>query len=183
MTGLRVISGAARGRRLRQVSGYETRPISGKVKGALFNIIGGDVKGAAMLDLFGGTGSVGVEALSRGAAWTLFLDTRREAIQTIRTNLEMTGLQDRAEVVQADALQYLERDPVRAFDYVYIAPPQYRGLWSDTLQHVDNCPSWLSLDGWVIVQIHPSEFSEIDLKRLAMFDRRRYGNTMLCFFR
>ncbi len=182
MSGIRVISGSARGRRLKQVSGTGTRPISDRVKEALFNIIGLEVRDAIVLDLFGGTGSVGIEALSRGAAWAVFLDTSRRAIATIRANLSVTGFFERSEVLQTDALTYLERSPRRGFDYIYIAPPQYQGLWAAALQRIDNIPSWLNSDGWAIVQIHPSEFSELELKQLTLFDRRRYGNTMLCFY-
>jgi|TARA_B100001971_G_scaffold138432_1_gene127885 16S rRNA (guanine(966)-N(2))-methyltransferase RsmD len=182
MSGIRVISGSARGRRLKQVSGTDTRPISDRVKEALCNIIGLDVHDANFLDLFGGTGSVGIEALSRGAARAIFLDTSRRAIETIRSNLSVTGFSARSEVLQTDALTYLERPPRTGFDYIYIAPPQYQGLWAAALQRIDNIPSWLNSDGWAIVQIHPSEFSELELKQLTLFDRRRYGNTMLCFY-
>lgn len=182
MSGIRVISGTARGRRLKQVSGNGTRPITDRVKEALFNIIGLNVRDAAVLDLFGGTGSVGVEALSRGAARAVFLDTRLRAIETIRANLSLTGFAHRAEVLRKDALVYLNGTPHRGFDYVYIAPPQYQGLWATALQRVDSVPAWLNPDGWAIAQIDPSEFTELQLTRLELFDRRRYGNTMLCFF-
>ena len=182
MSGIRVISGSARGRRLKQLSDTRTRPISDRVKEALFNIIGHDIRNAAVLDLFGGTGSVGVEALSRGAARAVFLETRRQAIETIRTNLALTGFANRSEVLQTDAMVYLEEAPRRGFDYVYIAPPQHKGLWTAALQRVDRAVAWLNPNGWAIAQIHPAEFDELELKRLALFDRRNYGNTMLCFF-
>ena len=182
MSGIRVISGTARGRRLKQVSGNGTRPITDRVKEALFNIIGLNVQESAVLDLFGGTGSVGIEALSRGAGKVVFLDTRLRAIETIRDNLSLTGLADRAEVLRKDALVYLKTAPYRGFDYVYIAPPQYQGLWSNAVERVDSVPAWLNPGGWAIAQIDPSEFAELRLRKLALFDQRRYGNTMLCFF-
>ena len=182
MSGIRVISGTARGRRLKRVAGSGTRPISDRAKEALFNIIGHHVIDATILDLFGGTGSVGVEALSRGATRAVFLDTDRKAIDTIRNNLELTGFSNRSEVLQKDALSYLDKTSQESFDFVYVAPPQYQGLWFQALLRVDRFPDWVNCDGWVIAQIHPSEFSELALRRLALFDRRRYGNTMLCFF-
>ena len=182
MSGIRVISGSARGRRLKRVPGRDTRPIGDLVKEALFNIIGFDIRDAALLDLFGGTGSVGIEALSRGAARAVFLDTSRLAVETIRANLSVTDFSDWSEVMQTDALTYLERSPRRGFDYIYIAPPQYQGLWTAALKRVDNASVWLNLDGWAIVQIHPSEFYAMELNQLTLFDRRRYGNTMLCFY-
>jgi len=77
------------------------------------------------------------------------------ALRTIRTNLELTGLGERAKIVRADVFQYLLIPPQEDFDYIYVAPPQYRGLWKRTLQVLDARPDWLAEDGWVIVQIHP----------------------------
>ena len=91
MSGLRVIAGTARGRRLRAVPGDITRPITDRTKESLFNIIGSDIVGAGFIDLFAGTGSVGIEALSRGAKYVRFVDFHQSAIQTVKSNLEHTG--------------------------------------------------------------------------------------------
>lgn len=186
MPGLRVIAGKARGRRLRSVPGDSTRPITDLVKEALFNIIGKDIESAAFLDLFAGTGSVGIEALSRGAAMVLFVDNNRQAISTIQANVKSTLLEDQARVLRMDAFAWLERSPEQVFEYIYIAPPQYKGLWKKALQAVDAHPGWLAEDGWVIVQIHPIEAETLSgsdsLKQLAEFDRREYGSTLLIFY-
>jgi len=182
MSGLRVISGKARGRRLRPVPGDTTRPITDRTKESLFNIIGGDIQGASFLDLFAGTGGVGIEALSRGAAYARFLDLERLAIQTIRTNLEHTGFSGAAEVLRIDAFQYLSQKPDRFFDYIYIAPPQYRQLWIRAVRALESNPNWLSPDAWVIVQIHPKEYEALDLNNLSKFDQRQYGSTLLVFY-
>lgn len=182
MSTLRVVSGKARGRRLRSVPGDTTRPITDRVKESLFDIVGGDIQNASLLDLFAGTGSVGIEALSRGAAFVRFVDRERLAIDTIRTNLEHTDLDIGAEVLRMDAFTLLERPPDRQFDYVYIAPPQYKKLWKRALLALDAHPDWLSEDGWVIVQIHPLEFEPLDLRKLSEFDRRKYGSTLLVFY-
>jgi 16S rRNA (guanine966-N2)-methyltransferase len=185
MTGLRVITGKARGRKLRSVPGDSTRPITDRVKESLFDILGADLSensGASFLDLFAGTGSVGIEALSRGASFVRFIDQSRLAIDTIRLNLDQTGLKAGSDVMRFDAFTYLSRQPDRNFDYVYIAPPQYKGLWKKALLLLDSNPKWLSEDAWVIVQIHPVEFEELDLKNLAEFDRRHYGSTELIFY-
>lgn len=137
---------------------------------------------ASFLDLFGGTGSVGIEALSRGARLTCFIDLNRAAVNTIKANLEKTRLKDRAKVLQADALALLKREPNRAYDYIYIAPPQYKGLWKRSLQLLDENPGWMKDDSWVIVQIDPVEYEQQDLKRLAEFEQRRYGSTLLVFY-
>lgn len=179
---LRVISGSARGRKLRSVPGDTTRPVTDRVKEALFNIVAGDVQGSAWLDLFGGTGAIGIEALSRGAAFVRFLDTARAAIETIRANLEHTRLSDAAEVRRGDAFTLLAATPDRAFDYVYIAPPQYQELWSRALLLLDENPAWLVDDGWAIAQIHPREYRDLPLVNLRKIDERRYGSTLLVFY-
>jgi 16S rRNA (guanine966-N2)-methyltransferase len=177
----RVIAGKARGMHLQDVPGEITRPITDRVKEALFNIIGADIQDASLLDLFGGTGSVGIEALSRGASFVRFIDIHRSAVATIRANLDHTHLFDKSEVIQADAFHYLPSTPNRAFDYIYIAPPQYKGLWLRTLQAVDNNPSWCSDGGWVIVQIDPVEIEPISFSNLRELEQRRYGSTLLIF--
>ena len=127
---LRVIAGSAKGRRLKMVPGDTARPIMDRVKEALFSIIGYDILDSVMLDLFAGTGSVGIEALSRGAARVTFVDLDRQAIQTIRENLTITRFAERAVVRRADALEVLKARPDEAYDFIYVAPPQYKGLWS-----------------------------------------------------
>jgi 16S rRNA (guanine(966)-N(2))-methyltransferase RsmD len=112
MSGLRVIAGTARGRRLRSVPGDTTRPITDRVKESLFDILGGDIQSATFLDLFAGTGSVGIEALSRGAAFARFIDREQQAVATVRLNLETTGLTGRAEVIKMDAFTYLTSRPI-----------------------------------------------------------------------
>jgi 16S rRNA (guanine966-N2)-methyltransferase len=182
MSGLRVISGKARGHRLRSVPGSATRPITDRAKESLFNILGPDIEAATLLDLFAGTGSVGIEALSRGAGLVRFLDIDRLAINTIHENLKHTDLHKEAEVLQMDAFALLERPADRTFDYVYIAPPQYKGFWKQALQGLDANPTWISEDAWVIAQIHPREYESLKFENLVEFDRRQYGSVMLVFY-
>jgi len=179
---MRVISGTAKGRKLKSVPGEGTRPVTDRVKESLFDILGADVRGARVLDLFAGTGGVGIEALSRGAAEAVFVEQGRAALETIRANLAVTRLADRAHVVRADVLAFLSGAPDAPFDYIYIAPPQYKGLWAQTLRALDAKPGWLSDDSQVIVQIHPREFEELMLEQLALVDERKYGSTLLCFY-
>lgn len=179
---MRVISGSAKGRRLQSVPGNSTRPITDRVKESLFNIIGPDIRESTFLDMFAGTGSVGIEALSRGAASALFIDSDQKAIGTVRANLELTKLAGRAQVVRGDALSFLEGPVTSNYDYVYIAPPQYKGIWKTALELIDRQLDWLSVDAWVIVQIHHRESEPVDLNRLVEFDRRSYGSTTLIFY-
>lgn len=179
----RIIAGSARGIRLNMVPGDITRPITDMVKEALFNILGSeDVQDSAWLDLFGGTGSVGIEALSRGAKYARINDLNRAAVDTIRSNLKKTHLEAGAEVVQLDAFQLLHRRADRTFDYIYIAPPQYKDLWKRALSELDQNPTWLQPDTWVIVQIDPVEYEEQSLESLVEFEQRKYGSTLLVFY-
>jgi 16S rRNA (guanine(966)-N(2))-methyltransferase RsmD len=179
---MRVISGSAKGRILKAAPGEGTRPITDRVKESLFNILGADIRDARFLDLFAGTGGVGIEALSRGAKEAVFVEQGRVALETIRANLAMTKLADRARVIRADVFSFLSGAPGEPFDYIYIAPPQYKGLWADTLRAIDANPAWLSEDSEIIVQIDPREFEPVSLSHLVLVDQRKYGSTLLCFY-
>ena len=180
---LRVISGTAKGRKLKDVPGDTTRPVTDMVKEALFNILAGDVLDSAWWDLFAGTGAIGIEALSRGAAFVRFSDLNRAPIDTIQANLQTTGFGSQAEVRRGDAFSMLEVAPTRPFDYVYIAPPQYKEMAWKAIQILDTNPGWLNDEGaWVIIQIHPREYRKLELKALEEFEQRKYGSTMLIFY-
>jgi 16S rRNA (guanine(966)-N(2))-methyltransferase RsmD len=179
---LRVIAGSAKGRKLKSVPGDTTRPVTDMVKEALFNILSWDVVKSHWWDLFGGTGAIGIEALSRGAEFVRFSDMNRMPVETIRENVTHCGFIDKAEVKRGDAFALLRATPDRAFEYIYIAPPQYKGMWADALRLVDENPGWLSEDGEVIVQIHPREYEEIELTSLQKYDERKYGSTLLVFY-
>jgi 16S rRNA (guanine(966)-N(2))-methyltransferase RsmD len=178
---MRVIAGKAKGIRLQGVPGTGTRPITDRVKEAVFNILGMEIVGSHVLDLFAGTGSVGIEALSRGAARAVFVDKQSRAIATIRANLRRTNLQANAQVVQADAFKFLTGPP-EPFDLIYVAPPQYQGLWSKTLLALEASPGWLDPAGVAIVQIFPKELEALELLGLELTDQRKYGSTLLCFY-
>jgi 16S rRNA (guanine966-N2)-methyltransferase len=183
MRTMRVISGRAKGRKLKKVPGDTTRPITDRVKENLFNILGDWIVGTRWLDLFGGTGQVGIEALSRGAAEVVFVDTARLAIVTMRENLHHTGLAGGAQVLRLDAFAYLRDRIGDPFDVVYVAPPQYHDVWLQVVRLIDQQPGrYLTADGLVIVQIDPKEFADLPLENLILSDRRRYGRTMLCFY-
>ena len=182
MTSPRVNAGSARGTRLLSVPGDTTRPSTDRVKEALFNILGADLLDATFFDLFSGTGSVGIEALSRGARFARLNDLDRAAVDTIKANLEKTHLSARAEVLQTDVFALLKRRPDRAFDYIYIAPPQYKELWVRALHDLDANPAWIKADTWVIVQIDPVEYQPQTLHHLSEFHQRKYGSTLLVFY-
>jgi len=179
---LRVIAGKAKGRKLKPVPGDTTRPITDRVKEALFNIIAGDVLDSNWWDVFAGTGAVGIEALSRGASFVRFSDSNRAPIETIKSNVEHCGFKSQVEVRRGDAFAFLSSPPDKMFEYIYIAPPQYKEMWVKAFELVDKNIEWLSEDGWVIAQIDPKEYKSLTLEHLEEFEQRRYGSTLLVFF-
>lgn len=178
----RVIAGSAKGRRLKMVPGDSTRPVMDRAKEALFSILGTTVIEASLLDLFAGTGAIGIEALSRGAEKVRFVDNNRAAIRTVHENLETTQLAERAEVVHTDALAYLSQTNPRTFEIIYIAPPQYKQLWKKAMLKLDENPQHLAPDGLIIVQIDPKEKENLTFTHFSAYDERRYGNTIFIFY-
>ena len=132
---MRVITGTARGRKLKELQGMETRPTTDKVKESLFNIIQFDIEGRKVLDLFGGTGQLGIECLSRGAASAVFVDRRADAVRLIRENLKVTELTDRARVVSADSMEFL-KGLREKFDIIFLDPPYASGLLEKALEAI-----------------------------------------------
>ena len=179
---LRVIAGKAKGRKLKTVPGDTTRPVTDRVKEALFNILAGDVVDSRWWDLFAGTGAIGIEALSRGATFVRFTDANREPIETIRFNVEHTRFSNQSEIRRGDAFTLLSKGADAQFEYIYIAPPQYKEMWEKALELVDEDMRWLSEDGWVIVQIDPKEYKKLVLENLEEIEQRRYGSTLLVFY-
>ena len=132
---MRVITGTARGRRLKELEGMETRPTTDRVKEGLFSAIQFDIEGRKVLDLFAGTGQLGIECLSRGAASAVFVDRRADAVKLIRENLKLTGLSERARVVNGEALAYLASAGEK-FDLIFLDPPYAAKLWKPVLEAV-----------------------------------------------
>jgi 16S rRNA (guanine966-N2)-methyltransferase len=189
---MRVVTGEAKGRKLKGPKTIGTRPIIDRVKQALFNILSTRVEDARFLDLFAGTGSVGIEALSRGAAHATFIEMNHKILALIRENLHITGLADRAEVLHADAFKFLQSQAQttstsntrRTYDIIYVAPPQYQEMAARALGLLDTSPL-LAEQGLIIVQIHPKErpgVAAVPLTRLTLTDERRYGSTLLMFY-
>ena len=179
---MHVTTGRAKGRTIKSVPGDLTRPVTDRVKQAVFNIIADDVIGSLWLDMFAGTGAIGIEALSRGARGVTFIDQEQRAIETIKANLVTTHLTQNARVIRQDAFHYINAFPNSSYDFIYIAPPQYKGLWIDALLALDRQSKWLAPGGAIIVQLDPHEYHDVALLALELLDQRRYGSTMLCFY-
>ena len=132
---MRVISGTARGRRLKEIEGFDIRPTTDKTKESIFNIIQFEIEGRRALDLFAGTGQLGIEALSRGARSVVFVDQSAAALKVVRENLKTTGLADAAEVIQSDALSYLRN--CGRFDIIFLDPPYDTPLLEKSLRLIE----------------------------------------------
>ena len=129
---MRIISGSKRGKKLTSLEGLQVRPTTDRVKEALFDILQFDLEGSRFLDLFAGSGQVGLEALSRGAMEAVFVDNLRDSIRVVEKNLAATGFSDRARVVQADFAAFLRREQ-ETFDIAFLDPPYEQGLLQQAL--------------------------------------------------
>lgn len=172
---MRVVAGTAGGRRLAGPPGRSTRPTSDRVREATFNALDslGAVQGATVLDLFAGSGALGIEALSRGAARATFVDADPRALTVVRANLRTTGLEAAAQTVRSDAARFLAGDPGR-FDVALLDPP-YRfddGAWTGVLAHLDAELVVLESDR----DVEPGEGWEL-------LRRKRYGSTVVALAR
>lgn len=150
---MRVITGSARGRRLKELEGMETRPTTDRVKEGMFNVLQFDIEGRRVLDLFAGTGQLGIECLSRGAVSAVFVDRRADAVKLIRENLKVTELADKARVVSGDSLEYL-KSVREKFDVILLDPPYEAGLLEPALLAVETFDI-LAPHG-IIVAEHPA---------------------------
>lgn len=132
---MRIISGSARGRKLKEPQGLDTRPTTDKVKESLFNIIQFELEGRRVLDLFAGTGQLGLEALSRGAEHCTFVDQRREAAALVKENVKLCRFEDRARVAQGEALTFL-RSCGERFDVIFLDPPYKTELLEQCIEKI-----------------------------------------------
>ena len=173
---MRIITGKARGARLKSPKGLMTRPTSDRIKESLFSILGGRVVGRRVLDLFAGTGSLGLEALSRGAASAVFVDRATEHV--LRENAEHTRLNETARILRGDVFSVLSRLAAESavFDLVFCDPPYHRGLWERALTALDASPV-LSEGALVIVESGEDEKEIPPLSRLSLVREERYGHT------
>ena len=178
---MRVITGKARGVQLKTPEGMDTRPTTDRVKEALFSIINFDIPGARVLDLFGGTGQLGIEALSRGAKSAVFVDAREESCRLIRENLKRTRLEQDAKVVRSDYMAYLGRTKEQ-FDIILLDPPYAEVFLENALKRITEIDILHS--GGIIVAERPLgkelpwEFDGFERSR-----DYKYGKILLTIYR
>lgn len=181
---MRVIAGIAKGRRLKAVKGMTTRPTADKVKESLFNIIREKIEDSNFLDLYAGTGNIGIEALSRGAARVVFVESARQAIKVLKENVNLVNFQENVEVYQQDVLIALDilGKKKKSFDLIFLDPPYYEGLEEKTLARIF-LNKILAPQGLIVVEhLHKNQLpSTVDA--LQLIRTETYGDTAISFYR
>jgi 16S rRNA (guanine(966)-N(2))-methyltransferase RsmD len=174
MSRLRVSGGEARGRRLKAPKNI--RPTQDMVKQAIFNMVGPRIEGARVLDLFAGSGALGIEALSRGAAHVTFVDQQPRGLAILRQNLDALGFKERAHVVRGDVVRWLELslDAVHSADFVFLDPPYDDVVLDRALKVLDR-----EVTGATVIAEHSRRQQPPSLERLQINRQRRHGDTVL----
>lgn len=179
---MRIIAGKLKGRKLTAVQGLHTRPTADRVREALFNILGRKTMDANVLDLYAGTGALGIEALSRGARSAVFVDHAQQALTVLRKNLAHCGVQQIAQVFRWDITKNLNclRGFANTFNLVFMDPPYKKAMIRPTLLHLTQIEC-LAADALVVVEHDPDEYVDPAAIALRLVDQRRYGQTLLSF--
>ena len=180
---LRIIAGALKGKKLYSVEGTKTRPTSDRVREAIFNIISMRIGGAEVLDLFAGTGAYGLEALSRGAGRAVFADVDRDAILTLKRNIQACRLQAKTKIFQWDIKKSLNRlkTIAPAFNLVFMDPPYDQNLIRPGLENLLACEC-LAKGACIVIEHGSRESLPESQDLIQLTDQRRYGKTIVSFF-
>ncbi len=180
---MRVISGKLKGRKLSTLKGMALRPTSDRVREAIFDILQDSVQGQRVLDLFAGTGAMGIEALSRGARSAVFVETSSRSLAVLKKNLEACRMEGEAEVIAGEAGTAIKNLGRRgeAFGLIFLDPPYGKGLAREALHSLSR-EEILDSGGLVVAEHSPEE--ELDsVPLLERVDQRRYGRTLVSFFK
>ena len=179
---MRIISGVSKGRRLATPKGQAIRPTSDRVKESIFNILGGEVEGKAVLDLFAGTGNLGIEALSRGAKKALFVEKGRQALNLIQRNLSQFGMNGQSEILPKDVMRAIGilKQRCEIFDLILIDPPYEKGMIQKTLMKL-NSDKIHHEDSILIIQHNRRESIPTMFEGWTLIRQRRIGDTLISF--
>jgi 16S rRNA (guanine(966)-N(2))-methyltransferase RsmD len=178
---MRIIAGAFRGRRLQSPKDKEIRPTIDRVREAVFSIIAAQVQGARALDLFAGTGAMGLEALSRGASFCIFVDQGAQALRLIRENIELCGAQEKSRLIQGTVSSVIKRLGAEneVFDLIFMDPPYGKGYLEEALELAESIAGGETL---VIAEHHIKDESP-QVSGIWQKDReRRYGDTLISVY-
>ena len=180
---MRVISGEFRGRKLEEIEGMEIRPTSDRVKESLFNILGTRLMDCAFLDLFAGTGGIGIEAYSRGAELVVFIDESAKSIKVLRNNLDKLNISDKVEIHNTDYANAINKLAYanKKFDIIFIDPPYLKGFEKNALAQISECKV-LADEGIIIVEHDLKDIMPESSGNLKLSRQNKYGNTMLSFY-
>jgi len=179
---MRIISGTSKGRKLITPKRYSLRPTCDRVKESLFNILGSEVEGKVVLDLFAGTGNLGIEALSRGAERVIFVEKGRQALQIIQTNLNQFGLADRSEILPKDVNRAIGilKQRGECFDLILMDPPYEKGLIQRTLMKLNTHPIYHG-DSILVIEHNRREPLPHILDEWNLIRQQKIGDTLLSF--
>ncbi len=179
---MRVIAGAYKGRRLTAPSGMATRPTADRIKESIFNILAGDIIKKRVLDLFAGTGALGIEALSRGASFAVFVDKQKAALAAIQKNIRNIGLKDRTRIVKGDLLRNIRllQSYTQPFDLVFMDPPYEINALNPVLSLLV-ISGVLSQDARIVVEHSIQESVEPVPEGLILTDQRQFGKILVSF--
>ena len=181
---MRVISGKARGLKLNTPKNDDVRPTTDRVKESLFNMINSYIMDSDILDLFAGTGSLGIECLSRGANQCIFVDNSKESINIVKSNIKKARVENESIVLNLDfksAINSLSSKN-KQFDVIFMDPPYYKNMFSDALSAVDN-NNLLKEDGIIVVEHDTVDKFPDNMGRLYKSREKKYGNTTLTFYK
>ncbi|MBP9988673.1 MAG: 16S rRNA (guanine(966)-N(2))-methyltransferase RsmD [Ruminococcus sp.] len=177
---MRVITGTARGRVLKTLEGEDVRPTTDRVKEAIFSIIQFEIEGRQVLDLFAGSGQLGIEALSRGAAYATFVDMSKDSVEVVKSNLLMTKLHKNSAVLQTEAVTFIKNNKDKRFDIVFMDPPYSKDILQNTLPFVAEIVN----DGGVILCEHPyGEKLPEKAGKFSIYREYKYGKIGVTVYR
>ena len=181
---LRVISGSCKGRKLKTVKGKTTRPTADRMREALFNILALKIPDAVVLDLFAGTGALGIEALSRGAKYSVFIENDRHAVSTIKENILLCQMGDKSKTIQWDIVNNLAciASTGLLFDIVFMDPPYRKDIIPATIHNLVNTNTMKKSTDIIVEHAGEKELPR-DILGYGVVDKRRYGNTAFSFLR
>lgn len=181
---MRVISGKVRGLKLDTPKNEDVRPTTDRVKESLFNIISPYIIDSNVLDLFAGTGSLGIECLSRGASYATFVDVSKESIKIVKSNIEKARVENESTILNMDFKSAIKRLRLqnKKFDIIFMDPPYYKNMFIDAISNIDSA-DLLSQDGIIVVEHDKQDKFEDKIGRLEKIRDKKYGNTTLTFYK
>jgi len=178
---MRVITGSAKGKRLLTPEGLETRPTIERVKEAIFSSLYSKVTGAELLDLFAGSGQMGIEALSRGAKSAIFVESNRKTSALIKQNLKNTGFEEKGKVINQDAFKFLENIKPYSFDLIFLDPPYGKNLINLAVEKIEKL-NILKSSGVIVCESDSTDILKESFGNISLYKRAKYGRVIISYY-